>query len=86
MTANKSNFAYMKNRILLTLLLLTNIYNLMAQEDSYLWLEEVDGKKAAELSYNEFVKSINTSPTLPFKALTLEDLRKNVQLGIVPQK
>lgn len=40
---------------------------------------EVDGKKAAELSYNEFVKSINTSPTLPFKALTLEDLRKNVQ-------
>ena len=48
MTANKSNFAYMKNRILLTLLLLTNIYNLMAQEDSYLWLEEVDGKKALD--------------------------------------
>lgn len=38
---------------------------------------EVDGKKAAELSYNEFVKSINTSPNLPFKALTLEELRKN---------
>ena len=55
-TANKSNFAYMKNRILLTLLLLTNIYNLMAQEDSYLWLEEVDGKKALE-----FVEKQNKS-------------------------
>jgi hypothetical protein len=38
---------------------------------------EVDGQKAAELSYNEFVKSINTSTHLPFKALTLEELRKN---------
>ena len=56
MTANKSNFAYMKNRIILTLLLLTNIYNLMAQEDSYLWLEEVDGKKALE-----FVEKQNKS-------------------------
>ena len=40
---------------------------------------EVDGKRAAELSYNEFVKSINTSTNLPFKALTLEELRKNVK-------
>lgn len=40
---------------------------------------EVDGKKAAELSYNEFVKSINASPVLPFKALTLEELRTNVK-------
>ncbi len=40
---------------------------------------EVDGKNAAELSYNEFVKSINTSTKLPFKAMTLEELRKNVK-------
>lgn len=40
---------------------------------------EVDGKKAAELSYNEFVKSINASTQLPFKAMTLEELRKNTK-------
>ncbi len=40
---------------------------------------EADPTKAAELSYNEFVKSINSSPKLQFKTLTLEELRKNVK-------
>lgn len=38
----------MKKSILLTLFLLSNIYTMMAQEDPYLWLEEVDGSKALE--------------------------------------
>lgn len=36
-----------------------------------------DSTKAAELSYNEFVKNINASTKLPFKTMTLADLKKN---------
>lgn len=38
----------MKKIIPLALLLFTNIFTLMAQEDPYQWLEEVDGKKSLE--------------------------------------
>ena len=46
----------MKKAAFLTLFLLSNIYTMMAQEDPYLWLEEVDGAKALE-----FVQSQNKS-------------------------
>lgn len=46
----------MKKAAFLTLFLLSNIYTMMAQEDPYLWLEEVDGAKALE-----FVQSHNKS-------------------------
>lgn len=46
----------MKKSILFTLFLLSNIYTMMAQEDPYLWLEEVDGTKALE-----FVQTQNKS-------------------------
>jgi prolyl oligopeptidase len=38
----------MKKSVFFTLFLLSNIYTMMAQEDPYLWLEEVDGTKALE--------------------------------------
>jgi len=44
----------MKKSVLIALLLLTNIFTLMAQEDTYQWLEEVDGKKGLE-----FVENLN---------------------------
>ena len=37
-----------KKTLILTLFLVSNLYTMMAQEDPYLWLEEVDGKKALE--------------------------------------
>ena len=43
----------MKKLVLITLLLLTNIFTLMAQEDPYQWLEDVDGKKALEFVENQ---------------------------------
>jgi prolyl oligopeptidase len=46
----------MKKSTFLTLLLISNIFTLMAQEDPFLWLEEVDGKKALE-----FVEKQNKS-------------------------
>ncbi len=44
----------MKKAAWLTLFFLSNIYTMMAQEDPYLWLEEVDGANALE-----FVQSHN---------------------------
>ncbi len=38
----------MKKTFLLIIILVSNLYTMMAQEDPYLWLEEVDGKKALE--------------------------------------
>lgn len=43
----------MKKSILIALLLFINIFTLMAQEDSYQWLEEVDGKKQLEFVENQ---------------------------------
>ncbi len=44
----------MKKLIPITLLLFTNAFSLLAQEDPYQWLEEVDGKKSLE-----FVETLN---------------------------
>jgi len=38
----------MKKSVFFTLFLLSNIFTMMAQEDPYLWLEEVDGAKALD--------------------------------------
>ncbi|WP_243232097.1 prolyl oligopeptidase family serine peptidase [Flavobacterium pectinovorum] len=43
----------MKKSIIAFLFLLTNIYTMTAQEDPYLWLEEVDGKKALDFVEKE---------------------------------
>ncbi len=43
----------MKKSIGITLLLFINVFTLMAQEDSYQWLEEVDGKKPLEFVENQ---------------------------------
>ncbi len=46
----------MKRIFLLTIILVSNLYTMTAQEDPYLWLEEVDGKKALD-----FVEAQNKS-------------------------
>jgi prolyl oligopeptidase len=46
----------MKKSTYFSILLISNIFTLMAQEDPFLWLEEVDGKKALE-----FVEKQNKS-------------------------
>lgn len=38
----------MKKLVFATLLLFTNLYSVLAQEDQYQWLEEIDGKKPLE--------------------------------------
>ncbi|WP_281309455.1 prolyl oligopeptidase family serine peptidase [Flavobacterium flavigenum] len=43
----------MKKSIIAFLFLFTNIYTMTAQEDPYLWLEEVDGKKALDFVEKE---------------------------------
>ncbi|MEO7978988.1 prolyl oligopeptidase family serine peptidase, partial [Flavobacterium sp.] len=43
----------MKKSIIAFLFLFTNIYNMTAQDDPYLWLEEVDGKKALDFVEKE---------------------------------
>lgn len=49
----------MKKLIPVTLLLFINVFTVMAQEDSYQWLEEVDGKKALEFVEKENKTSLN---------------------------